>query len=98
MSKTKSFGTKTPEFMEMIEWLKSCGATHQEATCNYWMPIYNVLEGHFESVVANAVHMKALPGRKSDVQDAEWIADLLRHGLLRSSFIPSREQSDLRES
>ena len=98
MSKTKSFGTTTPELMEMIEWLKSCGATlAMEATGNYWMPIYNLLEGHFELIVANAVHMKAVPGRKSDVQDAEWIADLLRHGLLRSSFIPSREQRDLRE-
>jgi transposase len=83
----------------MIEWLKSCGATHvaMEATGNYWMPIYNLLEGHFELVVANAAHMKAVPGRKSDVQDAEWIAELLRHGLLRSSVIPSREQRDLRE-
>ncbi|MFZ0711099.1 MAG: IS110 family transposase [Terrimicrobiaceae bacterium] len=98
-SKVKSFGTTTPELMEMIEWLKSCGATHvaMEATGNYWMPIYNLLEGHFELVVANAAHMKAVPGRKSDVQDAEWIAELLRHGLLRSSFIPSREQRDLRE-
>ena len=99
ISKVKSFGTTTPELMEMIEWLKSCGATHvaMEATGNYWMPIYNLLEGHFELVVANAAHMKAVPGRKSDVQDAEWIAELLRHGLLRSSFIPSREQRDLRE-
>jgi transposase len=99
ISKVKSFGTTTPELMEMIEWLKSCGATHvaMEATGNYWMPIYNLLEGHFELIVANAAHIKAVPGRKSDVQDAEWIADLLRHGLLRSSFIPSREQRDLRE-
>lgn len=68
-----------------------------EATGNYWMPIYNLLEGHFELIVANAAHMKAVPGRKSDVQDAEWIAELLRHGLLRASFIPSRQQRDLRE-
>ena len=74
ISKVKSFGTTTPELMEMIEWLKSCGATHvaMEATGNYWMPIYNLLEGHFELIVANAAHMKAVPGRKSDVQDAEW--------------------------
>lgn len=99
VSKTKSFGTTTPELMEMVEWLKGSEATHlaMEATGNYWMPIYNLLEGHFELIVANAAHMKAVPGRKSDVQDAEWIADLLRHGLLRSSFIPSREQRDLRE-
>jgi hypothetical protein len=90
VSKTKSFGTTTPELMEMIEWLKSCEATHlaMEATANYWMPIDNLLEGHFELIVAKASHMKAVPGRKSDVQDAEWIADLLHHGLLR----PSRSQ------
>ena len=99
VSETKSFGTSTPELMEMVEWLKSHAATHvaMEATGNYWMPIYNLLEGHFELVVANAAHMKAVPGRKTDVADAHWIADLLRHGLLRKSFIPSREQRDLRE-
>jgi transposase len=99
VSEVKSFGTTTPELMEMIEWLKSRGATHlaMEATGNYWMPIYNLLEGHFELVVPNAAHVKAVPGRKSDVQDAQWMADLQRHGLLRSSFISSREQRDLRE-
>ena len=99
VSETKSFGTTTAEVMEMLEWLKEQGATHvaMEATGNYWMPIYNLLEGHFELIVANAAHMKAVPGRKTDVQDAEWIADLLRHGLLRASFIPSRQQRDLRE-
>jgi len=96
---TKSFGTTTPELMEMVEWLKSHGTTHgaMEATGNYWMPVYNLLEGHFELIVVNAAHMKAVPGRKTDVQDAHWIADLLRHGLLRASFIPPREQRDLRE-
>jgi len=98
-TETKSFGTTTPELMEMVEWLKSHAATHvaMEATGNYWMPVYNLLEGHFELIVANAAHMKAVPGRKTDVGDAHWIADLLRHGLLRASFIPSREQRDLRE-
>jgi transposase len=98
-TQTKSFGTTTPELMEMVEWLKSHAATHvaMEATGNYWMPVYNLLEGHFELIVANAAHMKAVPGRKTDVADAHWIADLLRHGLLRASFIPSREQRDLRE-
>ncbi len=83
----------------MLGWLQEHGVTHvaMEATGNYWMPIYNLLEGHFELIVANAAHMKAVPGRKSDVQDAEWIAELLRHGLLRASFIPSRQQRDLRE-
>jgi len=99
VSETKSFGTTTAEVMEMLGWLKEQGVTHvaMEATGNYWMPIYNLLEGHFESIVANAAHMKAVPGRKSDVQDAQWMAGLLRHGLFRSSFIPSREQRDLRE-
>ena len=91
VSETKSFGTTTAEVMEMLGWLQEHGVTHvaMEATGNYWMPIYNLLEGHFELIVANAAHMKAVPGRKSDVQDAEWIAELLRHGLLRASFIPS---------
>jgi transposase len=99
VSQTKSFGTTTAEMMEMLEWFKEQEVTHgaMEATGNYWMPIYNLLEGHFELIVANAAHMKAVPGRKTDVQDAEWIADLLRHGLLRASFIPSRPQRDLRE-
>jgi transposase len=98
-TETKNFGTTTPELMEMVEWLKGHATTHvaMEATGNYWMPIYNLLEGHFELIVANAAHMKAVPGRKTDVADAHWIADLLRHGLLRPSFIPSREQRDLRE-
>jgi transposase len=96
---TKSFGTTTPELMEMAEWLKGNGATHvaMEATGNYWMPVYNLLEGHFELIVANAAHMKAVPGRKTDVADAQWIADLLRHGLLKASFIPPRDQRDMRE-
>jgi transposase len=95
----QSFGTTTPELMEMLQWLGSHGVTHvaMEATGNYWMPVYNVLEGHFELIVANAAHMKAVPGRKTDVADAHWIADLLRHGLLTRSFIPPREQRDLRE-
>ena len=99
VSESKSFGTTTAEVMEMLEWLKEHGVTHvaMEATGNYWMPIYSLLEGQFELIVANATHMKAVPGRKTDVQDAEWIAELLRHGLLRASFIPSRPQRDLRE-
>jgi hypothetical protein len=98
-SQTKTFGTTTPELMEMVEWLKSQGVsqTALEATGSYWMPIYNLLEGQVGITVANAAHMKAVPGRKTDVADAEWIADLLRHGLLRASFIPDRPQRDLRE-
>ena len=99
VSETKSFCTTTCELMEMVEWLKSHGITHaaMEATGNFWMPVYNLLEGHFELIVTNAAHMKAVPGRTSDVQHAAWIAELLRHGLLKASLIPSRQQRDLRE-
>jgi transposase len=68
-----------------------------ESTGVCWKPIYNLLEGQFELLVVNAQHIKAVPGRKTDVRDAEWIADLLRHGLLRPSFIPARPQRELRE-
>src|SRR5881394_2563391 len=68
-----------------------------ESTGVYWKPIYNLLEGMFELLVVNAQHIKAVPGRKTDVRDAEWIADLLRHGLLRGSFIPPQPQRDLRD-
>jgi transposase len=67
-----------------------------EATGLYWKPVYNILEGHFELTVANARHIKAVPGRKTDVKDAEWIADLLRHGLLRPSYVPPPELRELR--
>ncbi len=68
-----------------------------ESTGSYWKPVYNILEGTFELLVVNAQHLKAVPGRKTDVRDAEWIADLLRHSLLRPSFIPSRPERELRE-
>src|SRR5258708_12016135 len=68
-----------------------------ESTGVYWKPIYHVLEGYFEIVLVNAQHMKAVPGRKTDVKDAEWIADLLQHGLLKASFIPSSEQQAVRD-
>ena len=68
-----------------------------EATGVYWKPIYNLLEGDFEILVVNAHHIKTVPGRKTDVKDAEWIADLLAHGLLSASFIPSAPQRELRE-
>ena len=67
------------------------------ATGVYWKPVFNLLEGGFEVLVVNAQHMKAVPGRKTDVKDAEWIADLLQHGLLKASFIPSGPQRELRE-
>jgi transposase len=98
-SATKTFGTMTGEILAMSDWLREQQVTHvaMEATGVYWKPIYNLLEEVFELLVVNAQHIKALPGRKTDVQDAEWICDLLRHGLLRGSFIPARPQRQLRE-
>ncbi len=83
----------------MRDWLKEQGCTHiaMEATGVYWKPIYNLLEGDFELLVVNAQHIKSVPGRKTDVKDAEWIADLLSYGLLSASFIPSAPQRELRE-
>jgi transposase len=96
---TRTFSTMTDELLALLDWLREVGCTHvaMESTSAYWRPIYNLLEGHLTVLVANAYHIKAVPGRKPDVRDAEWIADLLRHGLLRGSFIPSPEQRQLRD-
>jgi transposase len=96
---TRTFGTMTDDVLGMVDWLAASGCTHvaMESTSAYWRPIYNLLEGQFAVLVANAYHIKAVPGRKTDVKDAEWIADLLRHGLLRGSFIPAPEQRHLRD-
>ncbi|SRR6266404_365929 len=95
----RTFGTTTRELLSLREWLLSEGCTHvaMESTGVYWRPIYTVLEGAFEIVVANAQHIKKVPGRKTDVKDAEWIADLLCHGLLRSSFVPPKPIRELRD-
>ena len=95
----RTFGTTTRELLALTDWLSAAGCTHvaMESTGSYWKPVYNILEGTFELLVANAQHLKAVPGRKTDVRDAEWIADLLRHALLRPSFIPSRPERELRE-
>lgn len=95
----RTFHTTTADLLALSDWLKRQGCTHvaMESTGVYWKPIYNLLEGEFELVVVNPQHIKALPGRKTDVGDAEWIADLLAHGLLRPSFIPTTPQRDLRE-
>lgn len=94
-----SFGTMTRDLLALADWLAAAEVTHvaMESTGSYWKPVYNVLEGQFELLVVNARHIKAVPGRKTDVRDAEWIADLLRHGLLRASFIPTRPERELRE-
>jgi len=96
---TKTFGTFTSDILALSDWLKGYGVTHvaMESTGVYWKPIYNLLEGVFQLIVVNAHHVKTVPGRKTDVLDAEWIADLLRHGLLRGSYIPKRAQRELRE-
>ena len=99
MKETRTFSTMTVELIEMADWLASHGVTHvaMESTGVLWKPVYNLLEDQFTVMVVNAHHIKAVPGRKTDVKDAEWIADLLRHGLLRPSFIPDRPQRELRE-
>jgi transposase len=96
---TRTFGTMTEDLLRLADWLAAGGCTHvaMESTSSYWRPIYNVLEGQFVVWVANAFHIKAVPGRKTDVRDAEWIADLLRHGLLRPSFIPAPDQRHVRD-
>jgi len=96
---TRTFGTMTTDLLALSDWLQQCGCTHvaMESTGEYWKPIFNILEGNFEVLLVNAQHIKAVPGRKTDVGDAEWIADLLRHGLLRASFIPPQAQRELRD-
>lgn len=99
-SEVRQFGATTRELLEMAAWLSEarCEMVAMESTASYWKPLYNVLEAQgLPVMVVNAQHMKAVPGRKTDVQDAEWIADLLQHGLLKASYIPSKEQRELRE-
>ncbi len=96
----QTFGTMTGDIIALAEWIKAKGCTHvaMESTGVYWKPLYNLLEvERIEVLVVNAKHIKAVPGRKTDVKDAEWIADLLRHGLLKGSYIPDRDQRELRE-
>lgn len=95
----RTYFTTTEELLKLCDWLKEQGCTHIafEATGVYWKPVFNLLEGSFEVLVVNAQHIKAVPGRKTDVKDAEWIADLLQHGLLKASFIPSGPQRELRD-
>jgi transposase len=89
----------TKDLLGLSDWLVGEGCTHvaMESTGVYWKPVYNILEGQFELLVVNAQHLKAVPGRKTDVRDAEWIAELLAHGLLRGSFVPPPSVRELRE-
>lgn len=95
----RTFGTTTPQILALVEWLQSEEVTHvaMEATGVYWKPLWHLLEGHFALVLANARQIKNVPGRKSDVRDAEWIADLLAHGMIRSSFVPPAPIQELRD-
>jgi transposase len=96
---TRTFGTTTQELLKLSDWLSEREVTHvaMESTGVYWRPVYNILEGQFDILVVNAAHIKNVPGRKTDVTDAEWIADLLAVGLLRGSCIPDRNTRELRE-
>ncbi len=95
----RTFQTMTGDLLELSDWLLSRGVTHVvlESTGVYWKPIWNLLEDTFTLLLVNAQHVKAVPGRKTDVRDAEWLAELLRHGLLTGSFVPDRPQRELRE-
>lgn len=93
------FTTFTQDLLALADWLRECGVTHValESTGVYWKPVWNVLEGQFEVLLVNAQHIKAVPGRKTDQKDSEWIADLLQHGLQRGSFVPPRETREMRD-
>ena len=95
----RTFGTTTQELLALSDWLTTHGCTHiaMESSGVYWKPVWHVLDGHFELVLANAMHIRNIPGRKSDVNDATWIADLLAHGLIRGSFVPPEPVQDLRD-
>jgi transposase len=95
----QSFGTTTPELLALSDWLSDRGCTHvaMEATGVYWKPVWHILEGSFELVLANAAQVRNVPGRKTDVNDATWIAELLAHGLVRGSFVPPTPIQDFRD-
>jgi len=95
----KTFATTTSALLELNEFLSAQGVTHvaMEATGVYWKPVWHLLEGDFELILANAQHIRNVPGRKTDVSDAGWIADLLAHGLIRSSFVPPAPIQELRD-
>ena len=95
----RTFGTTTAELLHLVAWLLTLDVTHvaMESTAEFWKPIYNLMEGSFTVLVVNAAHIKYVPGRKTDVKDAEWIAELLAHGLLRPSFVPPAPQRALRD-
>jgi transposase len=95
----RTFGTMTVDLLALSDGLLACGCTHVaiESTGDYWKPVFNILEGTCEVLLVNAQHVKAVPGRKTDVKDAAWLAELLQHGLWRASFIPPVAQRELRD-
>jgi transposase len=97
---TKTFGTTTPDLLELHDWLLDWSISHvtMESTGDFWKPVYNVLEDTFEVLLVNAQHVHNVPGRKTDAKDSEWLAELMLHGLLKASFIPPRPQRALRDT
>src|SRR5579883_1070 len=95
----RTFGTHTNSLLNMLDWLLSLNCTHvaMESTGEYWRPVFNILESSLEVMLVNARHVKNVPGRKTDVKDSQWLAELLQHGLLRPSFIPPLPQRNLRD-
>lgn len=95
----ETFSTITCDLLRLSDWLTAHGTTHvaMESTGEYWRPVFNILEASFEVILVNAAHIKNVPGRKTGIKDAQWIAELLQHGLVRPSFIPPLEQRDLRD-
>ncbi len=95
----RTFATTTASLLALADWLATFQVSHvaMESSGIYWRPVFNLLEEGRTIILVNAQHMKAVPGRKTDVKDAEWIADLLRHGLLKASFIPPKPTRDLRD-
>jgi transposase len=95
----RTFGTMTDDLLALADWLATEDITHvaMESTGVFWKPVFNLLEDQFHLLLVNARDIKQVPGRKTDVKDCEWIADLLRHGLLKASFVPDRPQRELRE-
>src|SRR5260370_14619254 len=96
---TRAFSSMTASLVELSDWLESLAVTviAMESTGIYWRPVFNLLEEGRSVILVNAQHMKAIPGRKTDIKDSEWLADLLRHGLLKASFIPPAPLRELRD-
>ena len=98
-TETRTFGTMTRDILALSDWLAEHGVTHvaMESTGVLWKPVWNILDGRFELLLVNPRELKQVPGRKSDIKDSQWIAQLLQHGLLRKSFVPNRPQRELRD-